>query len=255
MSISPIYLLSGLGMIIVNLIFIIYWYLSKKIIFNLFLWGALAWIVSVALKALGSYFITNKLIVFSRLHLPRFLSEPIIWIYVGIMTGIFECGITLAFCFIKKIKETDFNGSVGFGIGFGGIESFIIGMISFISISLILLIPDRLPQEILDKISSSLYSPVLIPATIIERFSALFIHIFSCVLIILSVKRKRLGWFWLSFIYKSIVDGFAGYLIFTKGKESLSVVSQSYIVELYFFLLALVGIFGLIKIKKFFYKE
>ncbi len=64
MSISPIYLLSGLGMISVSIIFFLYWLLLKKITYKLFLWGALAWIVSVVLKGLGSYFITSKLIAF-----------------------------------------------------------------------------------------------------------------------------------------------------------------------------------------------
>ncbi len=168
------------------------------------------------------------------------------------MTGVFECGITLVFCLIKRVKETDFNGSVGFGIGFGGIEAFLLGLNSFLTVIVLLFIPEKLPQNILENLLTSFSSPLLIPMPIIERISALFIHIFSCVLIILSVKKKSPGWFWVSFIYKTFVDGLAGYFIFTKGKDYFSTVSQGYLFELYFILLALLGILGIVKIKKFF---
>ncbi len=252
MIINPLYLLSGLGMIAVALSFILLWYYAKKISFTIFLWGGLAWIIAVLLKTFGSFFISKNLIIFLREHLPKFLSEPTIWIYVGLMTGVFECGVVLLFCLLKRIREADFNEAVGFGIGFGGIEAFLLGLNLFISALLLLIMPNFLSQDTIKNLSQSFTSPFLIPTPVIERFSAILIHTFSSTLIILSFKKRRFGWFWLSFLYKTFVDGLAGYFLFSKVETAYSQILQHYIVELYFFILGLIGLFGTISIKKLF---
>jgi len=252
MSVNPIYLLSGFGMILVGVFFILYWFFFKKISFSFFLWGALAWIVAVLLKAAVSYSVTNNLVLFLRLHLPKYFAESLIWIYVGLMTGIFECGVVLLFTFIRRLRDSNYKEAIGIGIGFGSVEAILLGASSFITLLVVLLIPAKLPKDFINQIFSSLQPISTIFAPILERFSAMLIHISSTVLIIISVKLKKQGWFWLSFLYKTIVDGYAGYLIFTKGAREMVNVMNYYSIEFVFLALGLIGILILIKIKKFF---
>jgi len=50
MELNPLFIASGLGMIVVGFFFIIYWKVKTKINYLPFLLGALVWIICVALK-------------------------------------------------------------------------------------------------------------------------------------------------------------------------------------------------------------
>lgn len=127
---NPLFLLSGIGMIAVALIAVLYWKQRSKVLLTLFLWGVLAWIAGVALKSAAS--ISTPTIINSvRDILPRYFSEPILWIYIGLLTGIFECGATLGFAHIRRIRTASWKEAVGFGLGFGGYGYFAVAGKSF----------------------------------------------------------------------------------------------------------------------------
>jgi len=48
MELNPLFIASGLGMIVVGFSFIIYWKIKTKINYSPFLLGALVWIICVA---------------------------------------------------------------------------------------------------------------------------------------------------------------------------------------------------------------
>ncbi|MEW6499587.1 MAG: hypothetical protein AB1589_45060, partial [Cyanobacteriota bacterium] len=76
---DALHLLSGAGMIVAALATVVYWKVRSNIPWILFLWGALAWIVGVTLKAVAS--IPSQTIINGvRDILPRYLSEPVLWI-------------------------------------------------------------------------------------------------------------------------------------------------------------------------------
>ncbi len=57
----------------------------------------------------------------------NYKSEPVLWLYMGLSTGVFECGATLAFTyFIKKLRHASWKETVGFGAGFGAVEAFLV---------------------------------------------------------------------------------------------------------------------------------
>ena len=114
-------------------------------------------------------------------------------------------------------------------------------------ILLLILVPEQLPKELLPPLQ--LQSLWVIPAPIIERISALFIHIFSVVLILYAFKTKEWKWFWFSFWYKTAVDSVAGYLHLGYGVERLTVMGF-WIFQLIFLLFAIVGLWGLINVHK-----
>ncbi len=106
------------------------------------------------------------------------------------MTGIFECGVTLGFASIRKIRAARWKEAVGFGLGFGAIEAFWVGLIAFVLVLLILLVPDKLPPELSQSVIPREQSFLVIPAPIIERITTIFIHAFSCLLIVYAVQFR-----------------------------------------------------------------
>ena len=110
--------------------------------------------------------------------------------------------------------------------------------------TLAILFPEQLPKELFEGLPQ-LQSLWVIPASIVERISALFIHIFSVVLILYIFKTKEWKWFWLSFWYKTAVDSVAAYAHLTYGAENLTVMG-TWILELIFLLFAIIALWGLI---------
>lgn len=241
---DALYLLSGAGMMVVALATVAGWKARSKIPWVFSLWGALAWIVGVTLKAVAAI-LTKPIITGIRDVLPRYFSEPLLWIYVGLLTGIFECGVTLGFAFIRKIRTARWKEAVGFGLGFGAIEAFWLGLNVFVLVLLIILVPDKLPPKLFQLvISKEKYSFLVIPAPVIERITAILIHAFSGLLIIYAVQFKAWRWFWVSFFYKSTVDAIAGFIHLTYGVENLTTLGI-WVVQLSFLPFGVVGIWGL----------
>lgn len=241
---SPIFLMSGIGMMLVGILAVVYWKIKSKIRWALFFWGVLAWIIAVVLKSIAAL-PTKTIISYLRDTLPKYLSEPIIWIYSGLLTGIFECGVTLAFVYlIRRVKESNWKESVGFGLGFGSIEAFLVGAGSFVLTYLAIFMPSLLPPEILKQATSGPNSPLIIPAPVVERITVIFLHALSCLLIIFAVQTKNWRWFWISFVYKTAIDTIAGYILFTYRSENLTV-AGTWIVELALLPFGIIGAWGL----------
>jgi uncharacterized membrane protein YhfC len=246
---NPLFLLSGAGMMAVGVAAVVYWKVSRGVLWRLFLWGALAWIVGVTAKVIVAVPLNKPLTNTCREILPRYLAEPLLWLYIGLLTGVFECGATLAFAYIRTIRSADYKEVVGFGLGFGGVEAFLVGLASFGAILLVILIPERLPQNVVEAISSGSNSLLVIPAPIVERVSAILLHAFSCVLIVYAVRTKEWKWFWLAFFYKTAVDGIAGLMHLEGLLKDLST-SGVWLVELVFLPFGLVGLWGLLAFRK-----
>ena len=49
------------------------------------------------------------------------------------------------------------------------------------------------------------------------------VHALSCVLIIYAVQTREWKWFWFSFLYKTMLDAFAGFIQITYGVQNLTV--------------------------------
>ncbi|MFQ6101839.1 MAG: YhfC family glutamic-type intramembrane protease [Anaerolineae bacterium] len=113
---NPLFLLSGMGMMAIALVAVVYWKRRSKVAAALFFWGALAWVAGNVLKSIAAV-PTSTIIDNVRAILPRYFSEPILWLYIGLLTGIFECGATLGFAHIRRIRTVNWREAVGFGGG------------------------------------------------------------------------------------------------------------------------------------------
>jgi len=244
MELNPLFMASGLGMIIVGFLFIIYWKIKTKVNYLPFLLGALVWIVSVALKFAWAMPINKRLLNLLLSVLDTRFGNLIFWIYVGLLTGIFECGITYLLVRYSKMRKYDYNQAVSFGIGFGSVEAMLLGVVSLYSVTVALLRPDLLPPEVSSAMRSQ--NLLVIPAPIIERFFTILIHIFSSILIFCSIKNKILSLFWLSFVYKTVIDAIAawGQLSF-----NINILSHLWIIELIVIIYGIIGFYGIRWIK------
>ncbi|MBM4465587.1 MAG: YhfC family intramembrane metalloprotease [Chloroflexi bacterium] len=240
---NPLFLLSGMGMMAIALVAVVYWKRRSKVASALFFWGALAWVAGNVLKSIAAIPMST-IIGNVRALLPRYFSEPLLWLYIGLLTGIFECGATLGFAHIRRIRTVNWREAVGFGLGFGAIEAFLLGAYSFLVILLIILIPDKLPPELLQLATSAKASLLDIPIPIVERLVVVLLHAFSCVLIIYAVRTREWKWFWISFFYKTALDAIAGSIQITYGVQNLTTLG-AWIVEMILLPFGIVGFWGL----------
>ena len=209
--------------------------------------GASAWAAAVLLKLIWAL-PTNAIIRQTLLGVAgRSFGRTLYWIYIGLLTGIFECGITAVIVARTKLRDADWSKSLAFGTGFGAMEAMVLGFLSLVGIASLLLFHNLLPQETQARVAAQLaghdaFLPLMMP--IVERAITLFMHVFSCVAIIFGFRtRQALPWFSLSFAYKSVVDGMAAWGVeVLKARESITGLWQTEMLMIPFALVALVGL-------------
>ena len=247
MGISPLYLLPGLGMMVVGLLSVIYWKARKGVAMWWFLFGGMVWASAIAAKVAMDLTVSNTIL--------RWLAErygaaglAIIWgLVVGLRTGYLECGFTYFACIKSKLGKVDFPGAVAFGIGFGAAEAIVIGFFSFLNVLALIMVPGLiglLPPQVAQQLS---LGPAIIPAPIIERSFTLLAHVFSAVLIIYAVRTRRAEYFLASFFYKSSIDGLIPWLNQNLGTATLVGI---YSIELIVVLYGTLGLFGTTFLKR-----
>jgi uncharacterized membrane protein YhfC len=225
-------------MILVAVCSIWLWQRGKRSLWPQVWWGVLAWVISVAVKTAASLPTTSLM--------QRHSGNPLIWAYVGLLTGVFECGIPLLLIMKSRLNQADWNGAVAFGIGFGGIEAFLLGLGSLVSIVLLLAAPGLISVGTRDAMVQTLRNEGIISIflAIVERGATLFVHVLASVLLIYAVRRRQQRWFWLAFVYKTAVDGIAGgwATLAWKVTESTGKVAVLELVVVLFALIALAAL-------------
>jgi len=225
---SPYLLFAGIGMMLVGILPVIYWW-RKDVKLKYFLFGALTWAAAIGVKVLMDLTPLNDFLM-RKFTISTFII--IFGIYVGLRTGILENGFTYV---VSKKIEMNFKDAVGFGIGFGGCEALILGVFSFVSVL----------NLILTK-ASTYEDPSILFAPIIERLFVLFGHIFSCVLVVYSVKTKKIRYFLYSIIYKSLIDGIIPWMQHNVPQTTKGV----YMMEIPVVIFGIIGLIGIIKLKE-----
>jgi uncharacterized membrane protein YhfC len=114
-----------------------------------------------------------------------------------------------------RLRRTDFDGAVAFGIGFGGIEVFLMGSVALVQTMLLVVFPNHIPAGLRDALLKQFArgSMATILLSIVERASAMAVHCLASVLLIYAVRTRRRVWFWLSFAYKTLIDTIAAWAL------------------------------------------
>ncbi len=218
-TVSPLALLGGLGMIAVAVGCVIYAAL-RRLGWGYLGLGALAWVVTVALKSAWAIPINPS--VYNGLYdaLPEVIAAPFFYLYVGALTGIFEVAIVWLVMRYTRLGRVSWNRALAFGIGFGAVEALLLGVSSLATVLAALVAPGMFPLEALEQVS--LLNNVLYGlAPIAERFFTVLVHILSNVLIFYAIAQRKPRWFWLALIYKTGIDVVAAVAQFW-GLETLA---------------------------------
>lgn len=216
---NPLLLLGPLGMILVGGLSIWIWKMKKNVSIKYFLFGGLIWFVAIIPKVILDYTVTSELNRWATTIYGLTGVSIILGAYVGLRTGVFECGFTYLTFSKSNLRELSTDEATAFGIGFGAFEAILIALPSLIQIAVIILNPsllDSLPPTQRQIIEAQLSLPSwVIPAPIIERIFTMFVHLFTTLLIFISVVRHKFSYFLGAFIYKSMLDAAVPYIQLT----------------------------------------
>ncbi len=204
---SPIALLGGTGMMLVALGFVVY-ALVRRLGWQYLLFGMLMLILTVVVKfAIAIPFNPAIYSMLNPLGTPGILLFDL---YVGSLTGLTEVLIVWLVLRYTRLGQVAWGRALAFGIGFGTIEAFLLGLSSFVTVLVALSAPETLPPDLMQQMVAA-NSPVISAAPILERFFTIWVHIFCSVLLFFGVLRSQARWFWLSFVFKSLLDAWAAY--------------------------------------------
>jgi len=240
-------LVPGIGMLLVTTAFIIYAAYRKLLGWRYLGLGALFWALTVAVKFAWAIPINPVVYRFLGISTDNIFSpgNMVAYLYIGALTGIFEVG--LAWLILRKIRwgKASWNQALVFGIGFGVIEAFLLGISGLGSGLVGVFSPDALPIPTLFGLANS--APLSMSlAPVVERLSVIFAHIFACVLIFYAITSGKAKWGWLAILYKTLLDAPAGFAAFW-GTET---VGKIWTLEAVIAVFGLIGLFGTIWISR-----
>ncbi len=224
-------IISGSGMILAGILFLFIFKIRKSIAFKYILYGGIVWAGTIALKFTCALLLNKHIYGFLYSALPAKVADPLFWVYVGLLTGIFECGGIYLVIKLTKLKNISKWESYAFGYGFGSTEAILIGLAQLLSI--IAIFTGQIPVMQIDWL--------VIPAPIVERVMAIFLHLFTTLLIIYGIKENKPSLFWISLLYKSLVDAIAAWAQLSFGITSTS---HIWLVEGIFFIVTSFSIVG-----------
>jgi len=199
--------------------------------------GAALWAVSVALKFGFSSVASPPVNRWLYAGLPQRWAGPAFWCYLGLLTGVFECGIFLLAAPLIKRRQWSWREGLSLGVGFGAIEALVLGAAtSFSAFSA----NQAGAWETVTTWSEAL-------ASAFERLLTLPIHVAAAVMILRALVDRKWQWFGVSFAYKSAVDGVAAWLVLS----GTSLLSSHWLMEWVCFApFALIGVLVLLYLRR-----
>jgi uncharacterized membrane protein YhfC len=207
-AVTPIALLGGIGMILVGIGFIVYAGVRRLGWAYLGL-GALAWVIAVVLKFAWAIAMNGPVYSWTQ-TLPQLVGDPLFYVYVGLLTGIFEIAVLWPVLRYTRLGKAPWAKPLAFGIGFGAMEAIVLGLNSLVTMLTALYAPALIPPEAMQQLAAA-NDLWLNFVPISERFFTILVHIFAKVLVFYAVATRQARWFWLSFIYMSLIDALAAW--------------------------------------------
>jgi len=202
-------LITGPAMILVALASVLYWRARSRALWCWFWVGAGVWAIGVALKV-GCALLANGPVLQG---LEK--SLPATWylvggaLYVGLLTGVFEIGVTLGLALYWRKMAADAPRAVAVGVGAGAFEALLLGLggVAFA----VLLVSGKAPDVLVAQGSQLLaVTPLAWLTGPVERLIAILCHTSSRALTLLTVATGRWRYFWWGFALMTVLDGIAG---------------------------------------------
>ena len=221
-------ILSAIGMILLPIA--LGYFIAKKFKLTfkgfgkLFIAGALTFIASQVLHIPLVYGLTA---MFKNGTLP---SPPESWtlifnaVLLGLLAGIFEeTARYILFKYIMK-NSREWKDSITIGLGHGGIEAILLGIISVATLVQMIAMKDGtalsaigLPADQLEiaktQVAAYWTQSAITPLFgFLERISAISLHIGLSVLVMYSIVSGQRSWFWIALLWHAFIDALAVYL-------------------------------------------
>jgi uncharacterized membrane protein YhfC len=238
-SLTPVALLGGLGMILVALLFVGY-AASRRLGWGYIGLGALLWTCTVVVKFVLA--IPLNPVLYQALVVPDQIFAPsslLFSLYVGALTGLTEVLLTWLLLRYTRLGKVGWGKVLAFGIGFGAFEALLLGVSNFAGVLAGMLSPQSLGAAIGNL--AALNNPFYGLAPVVERIFTIFVHILSNVLLFYGVSRVQSRWLWVSFAYKSGIDAIAGFA----QMWGVAQLNHLWLIEGFVILFGLVGIWGI----------
>ena len=204
------------GMILLPIIAGYYFARKFKLLWKLFLAGGLTFIASQVLHvplvlALTSTFQSWGVVVYALI--------------LGLLAGLFE--ETARYILFKLIlkKARTWNEGVYIGLGHGGTEAIILGVLAaiafvnmlayrYIDLSTVPSIPPEQLQLAKQQVKAYWSTPLYLAILgVVERIFAICLHVALSVIVMYGLVSKKHIWFWLAVTWHTIMDAAAVYLV------------------------------------------
>lgn len=206
-------LLSGPLMLLIAAAALFYWLRRYHPGWRYFAAGAAVWTVGVGLKFLWAVLLNSPTLMGLEHALSHRAYVAGGSLYIGLLTGVFEIGVTLAAALIWR-KLTVTGGRAGaVGVGAGAFEAALLGLAAFANPLVLLVIAN--PAVDAMKLS---YAELMINTPLIwlcgpaERTLAIACHLGSRVMVCYCVAARRWRFFWYAFLLMTGLDTIAGYV-------------------------------------------
>jgi uncharacterized membrane protein YhfC len=239
--VNPLLLISPIGMILVGLIALFYGRRKTGVAWKYFGFGALLWAIAIGIKLLMDFTVTTPFYLFLYSY-GALVALIGLSLYVGLRTGLLESGLSYLGVKHTSFRTMNLHQALAFGIGFGAFEAIALGVQTLLNLIVLILDP-ALFATLSPSQQASLNAPTIIAfAAIIERAFVLLIHIFTSVLVVLSVTAKMIRYLVYSILFKTLVDGMLPVLT---TYIDTSAVAGVYAIEVPIVLLGVIALFGI----------
>jgi uncharacterized membrane protein YhfC len=188
------------------------WWFHSRVQWRWFWAGAGIWTVGVALKFAVA--LPLNPVFFDKSGHAVGLKLCIGSVYCGLMTGVFEIGVTLAAALVWRRLAAEPARAVAVGLGAGAFEALLLGLASGAG-SLSALASGQTELMLKSLAGISAHTPVMWLAGPAERVIAILAHTASRVLVLRAVAGRRWLGFWAGFGWLSGVDLVAGVALLT----------------------------------------
>ena len=248
-TITPVALVSGIGMILVGLGFIGY-AMTRRLNWRYLLFGILAWLVTSVLHALWTSLVDPALYTALRGGLPKEAANALYELYFGVVVALFSAGLVYLLLRFTRLGKADWKSALAFGIGFGAIETLLMSYGSLHGAVIGMTSPDAIPPEMLVELAQ-MNNFFVSFAPVWEHFFITWAHILTFLLVFLAVVQRRPVWFWLAFLFKGSLYVF---IHFTQSSSmilvsSLSPIINQWLIEGVIMLWGAVGWYGMGRLK------
>jgi uncharacterized membrane protein YhfC len=204
-------LVSGILMIVVGIASVVAVRLRWAVPMRWFFAGAAVWLVGVALKFAWAMALNRPILASLEPSMGQVGYLVAGSLYIGMLTGVFEIGITLAAALIWRSLSRAATRAIAVGVGAGAVEAILLGAATTIGALVVMLnIPGT--EALREQLATTGPTSALWLIGPTERLIAILCHTGARVLVLLAIARSRWSLFWYGFLILTGLDAIAGYL-------------------------------------------